>query len=301
LQLRHNQLVAFFHGVKPERRTQRDAYIDQAVHYLEPENLRDEFKQLLSRFNTSIDIILPAPEALAYEYDFKLYNEIKYRAANIYVDESLRLTKAESLKIRELVDKHLHSRGIQYLLDKPISIIDHAKFKEEISGCFSQESGLLKRIHRIKHIIKTSMDKNPEFYKPLWKRLEELIEMVRTNRIQQLSLFADLEKIERTIGEKHLQGARLGFTNEAQFAVYKTLENESPLEDQAQALTHTIFQSLADALKIDDWQNKEQVKKSMRLKIKEALESKIPRQEKDKLARTILSLIHENLKPGEYR
>ena len=299
LQLRHNQLVAFFQNNKSDRRTQRAAYVDQCVHYLEPENFRDEFKQLLARFNISIDILLPAAEALAYKYDFDLYNEIKLRAANLYVDNSLRLTKSESLKIKELVDKHLHSQGIQYLLDAPVSIIDQAKFNAEIAACFSTTTGQLKRIHRIKHIIQTSMDKNPEFYKPLWKRLQELLDMVKTNRIQQLSLFTELENIEKTIVEKHLKAAQLGFTNEAQFAVYKTLENEPGLENYAQTITHTIFQSLAEFLTFTDWMNKENLKKTMRLKIKETLEDKISRPELNRLAGTILETIRANILPGE--
>ncbi|MGE5342052.1 MAG: type I restriction endonuclease subunit R [Candidatus Omnitrophota bacterium] len=307
LQLRHNQLVSFFQPLRIDRNTDRDAYVEHAVSYLEPQDRRDQFKILLSRFNTSIDIMLPSTETLAYLEDFKIYNEIKCRAANRYTDEDLRLTKAESQQIQELVDQHLLTQGIDYLLDAPISILDQAKFKEEIKK-LSPESARYTRLHRLKHTIRIEMPKNPEFYTPLWERIQQLIERVKTQRMEQLSLFTandfpsdadldtELDAIETAIVDQHRQLTRLGFTNGAQFAVYHTLKTILP--ETAQALTHTIFQNLAESLQIVEWDSKESVKKTMRLKIKEAIGGNLTPNDKEQVARNILGIIGTHFKAG---
>lgn len=295
LELRHRQLAAFFSTIKENREKERELYIDKAVQYLEPEDRRDEFITLLKKFNQSLNILLPSPEALKYEYDFKLYNQIKFQAGNMYVDDSLRVSREESKKIQAMVDKHLRAVGISYLLDKPVSIIDREKFDEEIRKTLGGKSRELKIIHRIRHIIKVNMDKNPEFYRPLSKRLEELINQRRQERIDQMKLFKELEEIQEKIVNKQSEGRKLGFTTDAQFAVYKTLE--TLLKSEAIPITNAIFQSITDELRIDNWQNKGQVKKTMRLKIKELIGSKVPAAKKDRVAKSLLAVIESN--PGE--
>jgi type I restriction enzyme R subunit len=134
LRLRHNRLVAFFQGLGIDRIKNRQEYVDKAVHYLEPEDIRDNFKELLKKFNKSLNIVLPDESALEYKDDFCLYNEIKLEAANAYVDKSLRISKDESKKLQSLIDEHLRARGISSLLDEPVSIIDVKKFQEEIDN-----------------------------------------------------------------------------------------------------------------------------------------------------------------------
>jgi len=119
LGMRHQRLVDFFKNVKADRKTNRQAYVDKAVHYLEPIDIRDAFKELMKKFNKSLNIVLPDESALKYKDDFTLYNEIKLEASNLYVDKSLRITKDESQKLQKLIDEHLRAKGITSLLDAP--------------------------------------------------------------------------------------------------------------------------------------------------------------------------------------
>ena len=59
LRLRHNRLVAFFQGLNVDRKKNRQEYVDKAVHYLEPVDIRENFKDLLKKFNVSLNIVLP--------------------------------------------------------------------------------------------------------------------------------------------------------------------------------------------------------------------------------------------------
>ena len=297
LQNRHRRLVAFFNPIEIDRKKQRAAYIDKAVRCLEPEDLRDEFKLLLKAFDTSIDILLPSPAALAYEYDFTLYNEIKYQAANTYVDDSLRVTKGESRKIQQLVDDHLTASGVRYLLEKPVSIIDREKFDEEIHKSLGPESQRLKRLNRIKHTIKINLHKDPEFYKPLSERLEKLIAAYEEGRIEQMELFDGMAEIEGAIIDKDSEGRKLGFHTEGEFAVYNTLKKHFP--EDAEVLTRTLLQILTPELGIHDWSEKEQVKKTMRRNIKKTLAGKLPDNLKDSLPGAIVNVLTHNREPRE--
>jgi len=87
LEMNHNKLVSFFKPLGIDRQYQRTQFIDAAIRYIEPINLRDEFKELLKSFNKSVAIVLPNVAARKYEADFKLFNEIRLRARNAYPDD----------------------------------------------------------------------------------------------------------------------------------------------------------------------------------------------------------------------
>ena len=292
LQLRHNRIVAFFRTIKESRKKQSKVYIDKAVQYLEPEDLRDEFKKLLKKFNQSMDIVLPEPEALKYQFDFKLYNEIKLTAANTYMDKSLRISADESKKLQSLIDEHLRATGIESLLDEPVSIIDANKFEQEIRKTKSSKSKELKIANRIRYKIKVEIDKIPDFYKPLSDKLEELIKERKENRITQLELFAEFDKIQLKIRNKSKEAENLGFRSEREFAVYKTIENK--LDGDTKIITNAIYKSIEDELKIDSWNSKQEVLKSIRRKIKDILRSKISDKELKNITVSIVDVIKRN-------
>lgn len=292
LDLRHSQLVAFFNYIKADRFEEKQAYIDKAVQYLEPEDLRDEFKELCKKFNKSIDIVLPSPHALQYEYDFKLYNQIKAEARNAYMDETLKISEDDSQKLQALIDEHLKANGIQSLLGEPVSIIDREAFEAEMRNTFSDKSKELKMTYRLKHTIKIELDKNPEFYKPLAERLEELIQKRKQERITQLDFLKEFEAIQNKIVNKSKEAESLGFKTEREFAVFKTLENK--INGDSKFITEILFKALASELNIVDWQNKEQIQKEMRKKIKETIREKVPPEKLNEIAILIVDQLKLN-------
>lgn len=262
--------------------------MDKAVHYLEPEDIRDNFKELLKKFNKSLNIVLPDEAALEYKDDFSLYNEIRLEARNAYVAESLKITKNESIKLQGLIDEHLRAKGVTSLMDKPVSIIDVEKFEEEINNTRSGKSKELKISNRLRHKIKVELDNNPDFYQPLSQRLEELIEMRRKNQISQMELFKEFDQIKQKILNISKEAENMGFSSEREFAVYKTLEKHI---DHAKENTDRIFQTIQDELSITDWELKSEVTKSMRVKIKEVLRGKVAPAELQSLTVSLVDLI----------
>lgn len=294
LKLRHGRLVAFFDHLNIDRDKNRQDYIDKALQYLAPVDKRDKFKELLKKFNKSLNIVLPDESALAYKSDFSLYNEIRLQAANAYMDKSLRISKDESQKLQQLIDEHLRANGITSLLDEPVSIMDIEKFQAEIENTKNSDTKELKITNRLKHTIQASMDSNPDFYKPLADKLEELINARRSNRISQIELFKELDQIQHKIINKHSEAEGLGFKFEYEFAVFKTLETKLDVAGNAKEITCTMLKALEDELSIAEWQSKEQVKKSMRVKIKDVLRGKVETNEVAPLTAALLDIIKRN-------
>jgi type I restriction enzyme R subunit len=291
LKLRHNRLVAFFQDMRIDRKRQRQPYVDGAVQYLEPIDIRDKFKELLKKFNVSLNIVLPDESALEYKDDFTLFNEIKLQAGNTYLDKSLKVSKDESRKLQSLIDEHLRAKGITSLLDDPISIIDVDKFQEELDNTLNPKTKELKRTNRLKHKIKVELENNPDFYKPLAERLEELIEQRRKNQISQMEMFKEFDQIQEKIVNQSKEAQQMGFSSNREFAVYKTLENTVY---GAKDLTHQIFDGIQEELTIIDWDKKNEVSKAVRVKIKDAVRDKVDAKDLHKLAVSLVDLIKRN-------
>lgn len=269
LEMNHTKLVDFFKPMKIDRKYYRNDYIDAAVRYIEPINLRDDFKMLLKDFNKSINIVLPNTKALKYQSDFKLFNEIKLRARNAFPDdEELKISKDESRMLQTMIDDHLKAEGVENLLGEPISIIDKEKFKEEIMNA-SPATKELKMRNNLKHTIKVGIDKNPDFYKPLAQRLDELLKLKKDERITQLELLKAYADIQDTIIAQQKEGEEKGFQTERERAVYDSMK--VLFGDDAEDATWTIFDLIKGELNIVSWQTKGQVKKDIEIKLRRYL------------------------------
>jgi type I restriction enzyme R subunit len=293
LELNHTKLVDFFKPMKIDRNYERDAFIDAALLFIEPIDKRDEFKDLLKHFNRSINMVLPNPKALIFQGDFKLYNEIKLRARNAFPDDDdLRVNKDESEMLQQMIDEHLEAEGITSLLNEPISIIDKDKFKEEIQNA-SPKTKELKMRNNLKHVIKVGLEKNPDFYKPLAQRLEELIKQKEEERIEQVELFKAFADIQDEIISEKTESNKHGFNTESQRAVYSSMK--TLFDNNAVDATKTIFDLIDGELDIINWTEKGQVLKEIENKIGRYLKSaKIERKEARAKSKELVELLKVN-------
>lgn len=292
LEMNHTKLVDFFKPMKIDRNYERDAFIDSAVQFIEPINRRDDFKALLKDFNKSINIVLPNTKALKYQGDFKLFNEIKLRARNAFPDdEELKISKDESKMLQAMIDEHLTSNGIVSLLAEPISIIDKDKFKEEIMNA-SPATKELKMRNNLKHTIKVGIDKNPDFYKPLAQRLDELLKQKEAQRIDEAQLLLAYTDLQDEIIEEQKEGEQKGFTTERERAVYNSMK--LVFGDDAEDATKTLFDLLKGELNIIGWQEKGQVQKEIENKIMRFLKTKLERDEAKSKAKEMVDVLIKN-------
>jgi type I restriction enzyme R subunit len=292
LEMNHTKLVDFFKPMKIDRNYERSAFIDSAVLFIEPINRRDDFKALLKDFNKSINIVLPNTKALKYQGDFKLFNEIRLRARNAFPDdEELKISKDESKMLQAMIDEHLTSNGIVSLLAEPISIIDKDKFKEEIMNA-SPATKELKMRNNLKHTIKVGIDKNPDFYKPLAQRLDELLKQKEAQRIDEAQLLLAYTDLQDEIIEEQKEGEQKGFTTERERAVYNSMK--IIFGDDAEDATKTLFDLLKGELNIIGWHEKGQVQKEIENKIMRFLKTKLERDEAKSKAKEMVDVLIKN-------
>lgn len=292
LELNHTKLVNFFKPMKIDRNYNRIDYIDTAIRFVEPIDKRDEFKALLKDFNKSINIVLPNTKAIRFRNDFKLFNEIKLRARNAYPDdEDLKTTQEESKMLQAMIDEHLKSEGVDNLLSEPISIIDKDKFKEEIMNA-SPATIELKMRNNLKHTIKVGLEKNPDFYKPLAQRLDELLKLKKEERISQLELLKLYADIQDEIVSKNKDSEDKGFVTEREQAIYASMK--TLFKDDADDATNTLFDLIKGELEIVNWETKGRVRKDIEIKIMRFFSTKLNRNDAKAKAKVMLEILVNN-------
>lgn len=267
LENRHSKMVAFFNDIKIDRFKDRVKFVDECVLYLEPEDLRDKYIDLVKLFNKSMDIVLPDSFATKFEYDLKLYNDIKLEAVNTHTPEKMFITREETKKIQMIIDEHLRATGVHYLLHEAIDITDPEAFRRELEN----KSGKTKELtiaNRIKHTIQANKKENPDFYKDIAKRLEELIKAKEEDRITQAQLLIEFDKLQEEIRNSKEEWKRLGLASKEQFPIFKTLEKVVP---NPKEFTIGVFDKVGMYLQKSDWKDHDDIKKEIRKNIKSLL------------------------------
>ncbi|QDA61665.1 type I restriction endonuclease subunit R [Hymenobacter jejuensis] len=292
LELNHAKVLAFCKPLKADRHDRRASFIDECVQFIEPLHRRDEFKALLKAFNKSVNLVLPNQAALQYQADFKLFNEIKVRARNAYPDDDeLRISPDESQMLRQLLNEHLTSQGVQNLLAAPVSIIDREQFRQELLNA-SPGTKMLTMRNQLKHVIRLGLDRNPDFYKPLAQRLEELLQAYEAQRLDQTQLLLAFGALAEDVRHENREGHAEGFLTDGQIAIFNSMK--TIFAGEAAAATVQLFELVSGELEIVGWREKGEVRSDMESKIRTLLLDKLPRPQAREKARELVEILRKN-------
>ena len=270
LESRHAAAMRFFQAVAdPDD-------LDACVQVLEPEDVRAEFDLAFRRFAQSMDMLLPDRRALRYRGDLLWLGKIRGTAQARYRDKRLDLSGCGE-KVRKLIADAVAADGIEILV-REVQLFS-PEFDEKVDALRTDEARASEMEHAIRHEINVRVEENPVFYQSLRKRLEEIIEQHRLERIdaaEQLKLFASLK--EELQGEQN-RAQDMGLDARG-FAIYGLLEQTRPLmvEEKMDAyseanrdLASLIDESVTPFTDIVDWWEKDDVQRQMRSKIKRHL------------------------------
>jgi type I restriction enzyme R subunit len=257
LENRHTKLVNYFKSVKKNRETERDDFILQSINHLKPQDIKDKFKELVSDFNKSMNIVLPDPFASKYDYDFKLFNEIKIMVR----DSKEKITREDSKKLQMILDEHLRANGIEYLLKAPIDITDYKQFQAELT-----KEGKHNPLDKAKAIIKANEEENPELALELSELLERKLIDAKIDRKQAvIDLFSDMEEI---INRHKNRYSSVGLSDGKHLVVYDLIKEQT---DEADKLTLEIFDTIKEELRTPAILVQSDAQKDMRNSIKPLL------------------------------
>jgi len=261
LEAAHSKAVSFFDDLDD---------VEQCVQSLEPDDRRIEFKNAFKRFSQLMDVVLPDPMANPYREDLERLSAIYGTAKERYRDETMNLEGAGA-KVRELIQDHITSRGIEVLNDEPVSIMEEVEYDAKLEDLESDEARASEMQNAIKHEINVRFDKDPVQYSSLRDRLEELIEKYREGRYNERETIEELRELMDEIRSRDKQARNKGLRDETDLSFYHAVEDVLSEHDAGEEdlieLTANLVGTVERFVTKVEWKEKTQLQNRMRKEV----------------------------------
>jgi len=290
LQSRHAATMRFFHRVVDK------TDLDACVRVLEPEDVRAEFDLAFRRFSQSMDMLLPDTRALPYNSDLRWLGKIRGTARARYHDDRLDLSGCGE-KVRQLIAEAVVADGVQILV-KEVPLFSK-EFDEKVGALKTDEAKASEMEHAIRHEISVRVEENPVFYQSLRKRLEDIIEERRQERIGEAEQLKLLMHLRDELRGEQTRAEDIGLQARG-FAIYGLLEEQRPTMVREDApryneanrdLASLLDEAVEPFTNLVDWWQKDDVQREMRQRIKRQLRaSGIESDKVERLASDIVDL-----------
>ena len=268
LKAAHTRAMAFFKAVQSND-------VDDYVLVLKPEETRAQFDLAFKRFAKQMNVILPDAAAKPFVADLKFLAKVHHAARNRYRDPGLDISEAGE-KVRRLVDEHILSTGVDPKIP-PVDLLA-ANFKESIAATKSAEGRASEIESAIKHHITVNLDEDPEYYRSLSLRLQDIIEKTAGKWDQQYELL--LAMVDNIEGDHQQVADDLGLSP-TELSFYNILIAEAAkihgdvlsdaAHDEIKATTQALVAVFDEATQIVDFFNKTDEVKRMKKEIKRAV------------------------------
>ena len=244
--------------------------LDASINALKDDVKRQSFQTDFNTFARQLDVILPEPSATKFLGDLKKLGKIAIGARNLYRDEQLDITGVGE-KVRELIEEHVYATGIDPKIP-PIDLLD-PDYKEKLNEHKSAESKASEITNAIKHHINIRVEEDPEYYKKLSERLEEIIQKHEDRWDEILQLLLDLrDNIEinhkKDADDLGLSQTELAFYNILISELSDDQKNDEAKLGKAKAVVTSLVELLDEASLIVDFFNKWTEQKRIKKNIK---------------------------------
>lgn len=147
--------------------------VDACVELLADERLRAAFEVALKQFLTTLEVVLPRPEAIPFRADAKVFGLIQLRSRRRYRDQDDFDPSLYGEKVRRLIDDHTLALGVSQKIP-PVSITA-VDFASKVSGLGSTRARASEMEHALRFHIRKHFEEDPDFYGKLSERLEEIL------------------------------------------------------------------------------------------------------------------------------
>jgi type I restriction enzyme R subunit len=215
------------------------------------EDIRFEFMLAYKKLARSLNLLLPAKEALDYLATFNALTEINVLAASHLNDQRMSM-KGIPPKLRALTDAYLESRGIESKI-KPISILDE-DFERKVNQRQRTKTKAAAVEHAIRHHLDVELDDDPELQASFAEALAATLLEFKNNWQR---IYEELEKLRKRLLEAENEPT-YGLHKKKQMPFFRMFKSEvfgeTPMtEDQISllvALTQNIYQAIECELKL---------------------------------------------------
>lgn len=162
---------------------------EQMIQAIEAKPDRDGFNVLARNFFQSVDMLMPSAAAAEFMPATKRLGTVIAFARERYREDMTSITWAGA-KVKELIDKHIHSVGVEVAIE-PVDILSDA-FTQQLERQPGKGAQAATMKHAITHRARIRLEDDPGFYKPLLDRIEELISKYNDNWDELIKNFEDL-------------------------------------------------------------------------------------------------------------
>ena len=251
--------------------------LDECVLSLTDEVKRQNFLTDLRTFSRQMDIIMPDSSATPFLGDLKRLGKIAVGAKNHFRDEQLKIAGVGE-KVRRLIEDHIYSTGVDPQI-APVELFA-SDYKERLSQHKSPRARASEIANAIRHYIKVKIDEDPEYYKTLSKRLEDIIRESEDRWDEQVQLLLDLRGNIEPERKKRMEELGLSNTDLAFFNILEAERRKVAVvsDDLAQSkeVARDLSSMLSEASEIVDFNSKWDEQKKVRKKIKRVLIENFP-------------------------
>ena len=258
----HTRVIRHFEGLDLND-------LDECILSLKDDVKRQSFQTDFATFSKQMDIILPDTSATPFLYDLKRLGKIAIGARNLYRDEQLDISGAGE-KVRELIEEHVYSTGIDPKIP-PVDLLA-ANYEEALNQHKTPRAKASEIENAIKAHIKINIQEDPEYYKKLSERLEDIISKYeeKWDELVQLllNLRADIELYGRGELPLGLTRTEIAFYNIliAELEKGQTIDDE--IAEKAKSVVQSLVTFLDEATKIVDffkkWDEQKRVKRDIK-------------------------------------
>ena len=259
----HTRVLRHFEGMDLDD-------LDACILHLDDKVRRQTFQTDFRIFSRQMDIVLPDPAATPFLRDLKRLGEISVRARNFHRDEQLDIAGAGE-KVRELIEEHVYSTGVDPKIP-PVDLLA-GNYKEQLNQYKSPRAKASEIENAIRHHLKVNIDEDPEYYKKLSERLEDIIRRHEEKWDELVQLLLDFRDDIESDRKKEADDLGLSST---EFSFYNILvaelggaENiEEETAEQAKEVVQSLVQMLDEATRIvdffDKWDEQRRVKREIK-------------------------------------
>jgi type I restriction enzyme R subunit len=244
--------------------------LDECILSLKDDVKRQSFQTDFATFSKQMDIILPDTSATPFLYDLKRLGKIAIGARNLYRDEQLDISGAGE-KVRELIEEHVYSTGVDPKIP-PVDLLA-SNYEEALNQHKTPRAKASEIENAIKAHIKINIEEDPEYYKKLSERLEDIISKYEEKWDELVQLLLDFR------GNIELDHAKAGLIlglSPTEMSFYNILIAEldrgqsidSKTTERAKSVVQSLVAMLDEATQIvgffQKWDEQKRVKRDIK-------------------------------------
>ena len=168
------------------------------------DKLRQKFYNDLCEFGKKLSIILSSENAYSAIADSNPNEIITYKDKFVFYSKLRVMVKkrcAETIdnkdyenEMRNLLDKHMSVVGLN-ILTKPLDIMNKGELEKEIESLGSKAAKADAIRHNLSQNISINIDSNPAYYESFAKRIQEVLQQYKDQRISDVEYWESMTKI----------------------------------------------------------------------------------------------------------